>query len=104
MMNKNELSQPPPRQFTPFEKQEFAGRGNGLQAFGVLVAISPLLFGRVAMTVVGWTVALVLALILIVAGSMQSSSWRCGGCRERIEDDAEVCPHCRSDVDWESIC
>ena len=68
-------------------KNEFAGIGCVLQAFGLVA----LFF---------FPIGTVLGLVLLVYGSMKSQYYACGGCGNRLADkDVTMCPTCHARVE-----
>lgn len=76
-------------------KSEFAGVGCVIQGAGLLAPFIGALAGTA-----GFAIGLVIMLALLVAGSMKSSKWVCGHCRNPLATkDVRICPACRATLE-----
>ena len=75
------------------KRNEFAGRGTGLQILGVGVFLGGIVF----LGYIGAILSLFIAVPLLIVGSARSQSWRCGVCRNPVDSkDVRICPHCQA--------
>lgn len=74
----------------------FAGAGCLIQGAGLL---APLILGAIG-GLLGFVVGIPVALVLLLAGSRKSVTWRCGHCKNPVADpDVRMCPVCRATLE-----
>jgi ribosomal protein L40E len=84
----------PPLQARKKPKSDFIGAGCVVQGFGLLAPVAGFFLGGP----IGAMVGLVGLLVLFIIGARMAQYFICGGCGNRLADEAKVCPTCRAEL------
>lgn len=83
----HELNQPGFDTATIIRKSEFAGLGAGIQALGLLCFLA-------------FPIGIIPGLLLLIIGGRLALTYRCSNCRNKVEKQSRLCPHCKKKLQY----